>query len=335
MTNDAVVLPKRDRELWIDQLRGTAIVLVVLLHGSEALRYFSTGLPEPINDFNQFFQPYRMPVLMFLSGIFLRASIRKGAPRFFAGKFYRIGWPYIVWSIIILIPAGDLTLRTLGEIIYFPPTYLWYLWFLLAFYTIAYALRSVPSWVLISVALVAAAFLPEAYRLEKFAFLFAFFIMGDWFSRNREFSYALVKKPWVIVLAAIGAIAVSVLSVIEVKVIYETVYVWGVLGAIVLAARFYPSLPDHGTGWLRVIGRHSIIMYVSHLVPMKIAGTLFASAGFTNPWLMYPALITIGLGTGVVLTSLYRKYSWFRLLFELPDRWLPKARLRAAAGAAT
>src|SRR3546814_1281463 len=59
---------KRERQLWMDLLRGLAILLVVAFHSVTILeRHAYTAAPW-MRDFNQLFVLYRMPTLVFLSG---------------------------------------------------------------------------------------------------------------------------------------------------------------------------------------------------------------------------------------------------------------------------
>ncbi|MUK02436.1 acyltransferase family protein [Vibrio cholerae] len=128
---------------WLDSLRGVAILLVVVLHAGEALR-MAVGPTPAVDQFNLFFEPFRMPVLMFLSGVLLPQSVAKPGQEYFAGKVSMVAWPYLLWSLIILAASGDLRPAALGQIFYLSPTYLWYLWFILVFYALAYPLRRLP-----------------------------------------------------------------------------------------------------------------------------------------------------------------------------------------------
>jgi uncharacterized membrane protein YcfT len=318
------------RQTWMDSLRGTAIMLVVVLHAGLGLGYYATGIPRPIEVFNQFFEPYRMPTLMFLTGILLSRSLAKGTGPYIRGKLRNVGWPYVVWSVIILGLQGDLDLASLARGIYNPVgTHLWYLWFLLIFYGLALLLRWVPTIVPLAVCLVASGFLPEAYRLEKFAFLFAFFLLGHLFAQHREAVARWSSHRGVLAAAAVAALIASGFNIAGVKVLYEPVFAVGVIGAILLALHFMPLLPAGRVNTLlQFVGRNSIIVYVSHLSAIKIVGTLMGRYGFDNPWVMFPILVAVGLGTGFVLIWASTRFRAARLLFAWPP---PRARVGRAA----
>lgn len=307
------------------------MLLVVLLHAGLALEYYATDYPRALEVFNQAFEPYRMPTLMFLSGILLSKSLSKPAGAYFPGKARKILWPYALWTVIALTLQGDLSLYTLGRAVYDPvETHLWYLWFLIIFYAAAWALHAlkVPTWVPAVLALVASGFLPEnPMRLEKMAFLFAFFMIGHLFAQHREALRSFTHRWWTIALASVAIVISSGVNIAGAKVLYEPVYSLGVVGAIALAMILVPLIP---AGWARsaleYVGRNSIILYVVHLLVIKVSGTLLGRMGIDNPWVMFPMLFALGVGVSVALMHLAGRYRLFAWLFE----WNPPTRVRVA-----
>ena len=69
-----IVVSGSTRVGWLDSLRGVAILLVVVLHAGEALRV-AVGPTPGLDQVNLFLEPFRMPVLMFLSGFLLPQSL--------------------------------------------------------------------------------------------------------------------------------------------------------------------------------------------------------------------------------------------------------------------
>ena len=61
---------------WMDVLRGIAVLLVVVLHGAD-IPYLNGNGVEEWAQVNRYLEPFRMPLLMFLSGILLPRSLAK------------------------------------------------------------------------------------------------------------------------------------------------------------------------------------------------------------------------------------------------------------------
>ncbi len=305
---------------WLDSLRGVAIILVVVLHAGEALRVAIGPLPG-IDQFNLFLEPFRMPVLMFLSGILLPQSVAKPGPEYFAGKVSMVAWPYLLWSLIILGASGELGPASVAEILYLSPTYLWYLWFILVFYAVAYPLRRVPPLVLVGVGLVVAFVLPLGSRPETLAFLAVFFFFGAWCAQHPERFERALAKPWVIAGGAVTAIAVGILNVMEQDVLYRAEYSWGVLGGLAVACWAFPRFGSNRvTAALEFVGRYSIVFYVTHLGPIMITLALLDTVGLIRAWFVFPVLLVVGIGCPLGLAWLYwrREHASINLLFELP-----------------
>ncbi len=304
---------------WLDSLRGVAILLVVVLHAGEALRVAVGPIPG-LDQANLFLEPFRMPVLMFLSGILLPQSVAKPGREYFAGKVSMVAWPYLLWSVIILAASGDLGAGRLAGILYLSPTYLWYLWFILVFYALAYPLRRVPPLAIAGVGLALSLVLPDASRPETLAFLAAFFFFGAWCARHARLVERTIGRPWVLALAAASAVTVGVLNVAGRDVLYRGEFVWGVVGALGVVCWIFPRLgPNRATAVLEFVGRYSIVFYVVHLGPIMVTLALADAVGVAGTWLL-PVLLVVGAGVPLGLAWVYstREHASVNLLFELP-----------------
>ncbi len=305
---------------WLDSCRGVAILLVVLLHAGEALR-ITVGPTPGVDQFNLFLEPFRMPVLMFLSGVLLPQSMAKSGRKYFVGKLSKVAWPYVLWSLIILTASGDLSSTAVTQVFHHSPTYLWYLWFILVFYALAYPLRRVPP-LLIAVTGVGASFMfTDGSRPETMAFLLAFFFFGAWSARHLREIAGIVGNRWVLAVAGACAVTVGVLNVAGLEVLYQGEFAWGVAGALVVVCWFFPRLPaGRVTGTLEFVGRYSIVFYVAHLGPIMITLALADAAGSAGEWYVLPLLLLVGIGVPLGLAWVYstREHVSVTLLFELP-----------------
>lgn len=320
-TGEATINSSPDARIgWLDSLRGVAILLVVVLHAGEALRV-AVGPTAGIDQFNLFLEPFRMPVLTFLSGILLPRSVAKAGPEYFAGKVSMVAWPYVLWSLIILTASGDLSPTGVAQIFYLSPTYLWYLWFILIFYALAFPLRRVPPLQLAGVGLGVCFMLPDGSRPETMAFLAAFFFFGAWCAQHARQIERTIERPWVLALALVSAVTVGVLNVAGRDVLYRPEFVWGAVGALGVLCWLFPRLPaGRATSALEFVGRYSIVFYVAHLGPIMITLALADAVGLAGGWFVLPVLLLAGVGVPLGLAWMYstRKHVSVNLLFEVP-----------------
>jgi uncharacterized membrane protein YcfT len=329
----AIVVSGSARVGWLDSLRGVAILLVVVLHAGEALRV-AVGPTPGLDQFNLFLEPFRMPVLMFLSGFLLPQSLAKPGREYFAGKVSMVAWPYVLWSVILLAASGGLGPGAIAQILYLSPTYLWYLWFILVFYAVAYPLRRVPPLVPAGVGLVLSFLLPDGGRPGTLAFLAAFFFFGAWCARHALFVERFIGRPWVLALAAASAVSVGVLNVAGREVLYRGEFAWGVVGALGVVCWAFPRLgARRATAALEFVGRYSLVFYVAHLGPIMLTLALADALGITGTWLV-PVLLAVGVGVPLGLAWVYstREHASVNLLFELPA--LKRRPLQAARSTA-
>ncbi len=61
--------------VWMDQVRGLATVLVVAYHAKTVLGRFVPDVPDALGVALELFEPFRMPLLVFLSGTLLSRSL--------------------------------------------------------------------------------------------------------------------------------------------------------------------------------------------------------------------------------------------------------------------
>ena len=103
MFNTRYIL-SRDRYPWIDYARGICIILVCFRHTHEGLANADILHPNehPVLQFlNVFFFSFRMPLFFIISGVFIGASLKKkGLLHFIEDRFRFIFYPFLVWGCI-------------------------------------------------------------------------------------------------------------------------------------------------------------------------------------------------------------------------------------------
>lgn len=125
------------RHRWMDLVRGTAILFLLLSHASTIPGITAAiATPEAVHLLNAFLSPFRMPVLMVLSGALLARSLGRPLGTYIWGKARVLVWSYLVWAIVIFAVLGRLS-ELLRPWEWVQTLYLWYLAFLFVYYLIA------------------------------------------------------------------------------------------------------------------------------------------------------------------------------------------------------
>ena len=91
------------RTTWVDAAKGVGIVLVVIGHVIGGLR--DAGLvPAEGNAGKVLYLIYtfHMPLFFMLSGLFVESRLAKSRSDFVGAALTRVGWPYILWSVVQL-----------------------------------------------------------------------------------------------------------------------------------------------------------------------------------------------------------------------------------------
>src|SRR3546814_8692237 len=77
---------------------------------------------------NKLFSPFRMPLLMFVSGFLLPAALRKSTETYLVRKVATLLYPYMLWTLIYgaIDPGKSLT----SPYLWIGASYLWFIGFL-------------------------------------------------------------------------------------------------------------------------------------------------------------------------------------------------------------
>ncbi|ANY22480.1 hypothetical protein BCM27_06355 [Gordonia terrae] len=339
----------------MDTVRGEMILLVVLYHATTRVtRYDPEALPW-LSDFNNFWEPFRMPTLVLLSGMLLSRSLSKPRRDYILGKVRNLLWPYCVWSFIfitLLAATGagqsqdSLTGQLLG-IATGTATYLWFLSFLFAYYIISLFISKDVRLFLIPVLLAASAplnYIDGYYQLYKFLFMLAFFWLGDAAMNSQFFDRAWVRSWWALSGAAIVAGVAGVSAVLlGTQVRYMALYCIPVAAGILVIIRAAQLIGDTKVArLLQSVGSETIVYYTSHYTIIAVAYYVLARAlPVDQPLVLLFAGLLSALGGGFALVWLRHNLKAFDVLFVLPSYprlsvlWLRPARRRAIDSALT
>jgi fucose 4-O-acetylase-like acetyltransferase len=339
-------LDRHDRRIgWMDLLRGLSILLVILHHSTQIVAARVDDVPEFFYFVSAFFAPFRMPMLMFLSGLLVAGSLHAPTGKYVWGKVRRIVWPIVVWTFVYaagqyLVGKGEFMPWDLG----FWNTYLWFMQFIFAYYIIALLMKWVPIWVLFAVpfalmfVIMFAA--PELELLQRFFYLMPFFFLGAFIEKHwDQFARVLnVRLATVLAVIPLGVALYSGLDDIWARAAgvkgggglwYDP---WSALPAmlgILILVRLTAAAPE--AGWLapvRFVGRYSLIYYVAHYPVFAALGWLAVKLGITNSVVALLIVFVVTVGVATVFALLGRRMP-VSLLFELPRRLGPAKKTTA------
>lgn len=313
------VLTERTRMTWMDAVRGTAIILLLIWHASAVPALYGVEMPEVIRSANAFFLPFRMPTLMLLSGMLLERSLRKPLPRYLAGKASMVVWPYLVWVVIakltFLEQAG---LPWWHWRAWYATSYLWFLFFIAVYYTAAPLLRHLPIWATVGLAALGAILLDAGSMEQRMAYFAVFFFGGAWLARHPAL-LDRTSRPRMLVLLGIPAVAFGAASVLLPDALHYLL--WGaplsIAGSLALIGIF-STAGRHGLGrrFVEFLGRSSIVFYVSHFPTMALMSqSPITTAG---PSVLALANFAAALLVGTFL-SLGKQTVPIRWLFSAPQ----------------
>ena len=328
---------------WVDVAKGLSIILVVMMHSAYGVGE-ETGSAGYLHYVIGWATPFRMPEFFLISGLFLSQVIARDWLRFSDRRALHYFYFYALWAVLQIafkvgLGTGD-PLAATGAIalaVVEPYGVLWFI-YMLAVFSLATKLLwdlRVNHWVVLAAAagLQLAPVHTGSYVVDQFAEYFVYFYAG----------YALAPRIFQIVdwtsrhaLAAIAGLAVYALV--------NTLLVFGG-GAAVRPGQFemgYAALPGlhlvlallgslavcvtagllarlDWMQWLRWLGEHSIVVYLSFSIPMAVTRMLLLKLGLvTDTGVLGTIVLLVALTAPLLLYALVRITGWGRFLFERP-----------------
>lgn len=310
------------RHLWMDALRGASILVVILYHASVV---GGAGAVPVLDVVNNVVAPLRMPTMVFLSGMLVERSLRKGPRAYVAGKLRNVLHPYLVWSLIMLfgvvVLLRDQPFRPgmLTWIAVAPMDHLWFLWFLLFYYALALLIARVPPlWVAAACFAVSLGLSWLTGENKELTYLAAFFFVGVAAGRSARSWQAVVSSRG---LRAAMVVGVPILVVLAASAGEEIRYRAEMLPLVLLGvvavsewsrrSRRFAHQP-----FLRFVGRESLVFYLVHLPLIFVLDAVLLWD--VPPLVEVPvlAVTALALSAGIALAA--RRSRALGFLFRIP-----------------
>ena len=311
---------------WMDTLRGIAILLLVVWHSSAIPVYYGYDMPTWLLLTNETVLPWRMPTLMFLSGLLLHKSIVKAPATYYVGKIRALAWPYLIWAAIHITTFPYYVGALTSPKSWIANGYLWFIFFLLAYYLIARIVVRAPWWATMLVCIGAASAMPVPL-IQNFFYFAIFFFAGHYLRRIVHDSLSWPRQIYV--AALVLTVAFTPISlwltwstdshyfqhhIGAVPVVFVMIFV-----GVRIAARLGREYSDR---WvvrrMNSAGRNSIIFYLTHFPVITavcgLAGLLDLPLGL---WIV-PSSWIAAIAVGSALTN-FRDSVPFCWLFQAPS----------------
>lgn len=257
------------RIIYIDQLKGLAILLVVMGH------VCSKSFLIDDTEFNYFYSSFHMPLFMFLSGLFAYKGIAYWDTTeflmFLRKKSLRILIPFIVWGGCLSL----FTHRTLTDIYTGIDPSLWFLpalfycmiWGFVTYKIVSLIKIGKPICINILVNIILYISLFACYKsfLNSIPFLlssiklYPFFIVGTWISK-----YDIIKKLFInSEITYFVSLAIYILCWVYKDTIPLQIRFTGFFAIIVLM-NYFKSNDKSIPSVLTIIGKYSLEIYLFH-----------------------------------------------------------------------
>ncbi len=323
---------------WVDYSKGICIILVVMMHSvlDYGVMVGAEGWMHPVVAFAK---PFRMPDFFLIAGLFLSRSIMGNGRDYFDRKIVHFAYFYLIWLAIQTLAFEASLLRSdplqviqiYLKAIIIPNGHLWFVHMLGVFYAITWAVRHIPKiWVFGVVALLQIIFstgeIDTGWSVtNRFMEWYVFFFAGYAFApiafafaeraiRNISATLAALGI-WAAVNLALTLLGVSALPIVSLLLGFAGTAAIIAVGAL---------MAKHGIGAaLRYAGKHSIVIYLTFFLPVKIMQKGLSTTGFI-PDVGTATLLILIIGVvaplighwlikGTPLNALYERPKWAKL----------------------
>ncbi|WP_196258766.1 acyltransferase family protein [Pelagibacterium limicola] len=332
------------RHEWVDVAKGISIILVVMMHATFGVGE-ATGEVGFMHYALAFASPFRMPEFFMISGLFLGLVISRPWMHYADRRIVHYLYFYALWAVILILfkhlivdrdPGGTLSL--LASAIYEPYSILWFIYALGVFSLIAkllYLVKAPHIAVFIAAAVLSIAPFETPvpiinYTAHYFVYFYAGYAFAPYIFQFAKGVRTNAAFAWVALFAwalANGALvffpghAVAYGHIVTgIAHIPGATFALALAGAMAICALAVLVANLKAFAWLRWIGAHSIVIYLSFVIPMGIFRTLLlAVMPDLDAGLASLATLVVAILSPIVLYWVIGKVGFGKFLFERPS----------------
>lgn len=353
---------------WVDIIKATSVVLVVLLHVTQSLAFALDGtfMEGFWNSVNTFLEPLRMPVFFVVSGVLASSAVKRPWSHTKA-RTIGIAYLFLLWHTLLLFSSMAVDLLAKGAIdggvlgkvqewfvqIFITPGGYWYFYALVLYFVLARLLRNVNPWLVLAVAaslnlarpLVTSSVntllepLDTSNMMASVALNAVYFLAGVYLVDMLK-DYSLRNDSNMLIGTATVAVLGSLARMVNPQVAgasFLPIAVAWVLTAILIAVRLQDN--ERVVAFGRYVGPRTLPIFVIQFVVLDGVYAWFGLTGGTmldnSPILqaVYPIVTTLAITAGALwLYDLAMRNKTASLLFKAPATWTARPKPAAVVG---
>jgi fucose 4-O-acetylase-like acetyltransferase len=335
---------EKSRLHWVDYLKGIAIILVVYRHSLLGIEGSGAITPAYLENANMVFYSFRMPLFFFLSGLFVSISLRKRTVKqYVRSKFETLLYPYIVWvtvQITLQIVLSGFT-NSHREVIdytyvFYQPRSLDQFWYLPALFNASVIYTLIKKyiinkwWMLLLVAIgfyFLSPYLQDISMLSDWMEFYIFFAIGDTIShlffhkRVQDF----FKNPFTLIFAIPFFILAQTFYLnqhmyyLTTEMMRAEFLLIAFTGCFTMLALSFMLQQWNILSWLRILGYHSIYIYVMHVIIAAFTRTVITHVlGVHNVFFILALCITTACFLPIIIYNLFihNNFAWFLFTYR-------------------
>ena len=331
-----------ERVDWVDYAKGWCIILVVMMHSTLGVGE-AMGREGWLHDFVAWARPFRMPDFFLIAGLFLSRSIGRDWRGFLDKKVLHFVYFYALWTLIQFATKAPMmgSPERVGRefLLAFVEPYgtLWFIYLLPLFFVAAKLLRGVPVWAVLApaAAMQAANFRTGWTVIDEGSARFVYFYAG-YVLAPAVFALAQAARThqrWAGALLVVWGAANGGLVAAGVSTSPGVALLMGFAGAGAVVAFSALVASRDLAPPLRMVGGHSIVIYLAFFLPMAATRALLVRSGLvtdvgTVSLLVTAVAVTVPLllwraTRGTSFDFLFRRPRMFRLSQEPVRRLAP------------